>query len=176
VNDRIAALLLAGLALALPACGSTTGGNAEGTTVTDPIADEAAVDAVLDDFHAAASEADGDRYFGHFAPDGVFVGTDASERWTVDAFRAYAEPHFSKGKGWTYTTVERHVRLAPGGDTAWFDERLENASYGATRGSGVLRRIDGAWKIEQYVLSFPIPNDVARDVVERIRAHESGER
>ena len=55
-------------------------------------------------------------------------------------------------------------------------ERLENEAYGATRGSGVLRRIDGAWRIEQYVLSFPIPNNVAKDVVEQIRDHASRER
>lgn len=131
-----------------------------------------AVGAVLDDFHAAAAAADGDRYFAHFAPDGVFVGTDAAERWSVAAFRAYAEPHFAKGMGWTYRPVERHVAIAPGGDVAWFDERLVNDAYGETRGSGVLRCIDGRWRIEQYVLSFPIPNDVAKDVVERIRAHQ----
>ena len=135
-----------------------------------------AVGAVLDDFHAAAAAADGDRYFAHFAPDGVFVGTDATERWSVAAFRAYAEPHFAKGKGWTYRAVERHVQIAPGGDVAWFDERLVNDAYGETRGSGVLRRIDRRWRIEQYVLSFPIPNDVAKDVVERIRARQGSPR
>jgi len=135
-----------------------------------------AVGAVLDDFHAAAAAADGDRYFTHFSPDGVFVGTDATERWTVPEFRAYAEPHFAKGKGWTYHPVERHVQIAPDGDLAWFDERLVNEAYGETRGSGVLRRIDGHWRIEQYVLSFPIPNDVAQDIVERIRAHQGTNR
>src|SRR5688572_14940434 len=47
---------------------------------------------VLDDFHAAAAASDLDRYFGHFAARGVFLGTDASERWDVAAFRAYAAP------------------------------------------------------------------------------------
>ena len=136
----------------------------------DPTSQREAIDAVLDDFHAAASDADGDRYFAHFAPGGVFIGTDATERWTVDEFRAYAEPHFSEGKGWTYDVIERHVGFRPGGDTAWFDERLRNESYGETRGSGVVRMIEGSWRIEQYVLSFPIPNDVAKDVAEQIRA------
>src|SRR5271168_3840018 len=58
--------------------------------------------ATLDDFHAAAAAADEARYFGHFAADGVFLGTDATERWTVDAFRAYAKPHFDAGRGWAY--------------------------------------------------------------------------
>jgi hypothetical protein len=38
-----------------------------------------------------------------FAPDGIFIGTDATERWTVAEFKAYAKPHFDKGRGWTYT-------------------------------------------------------------------------
>jgi len=139
-----------------------------------PAAGAGGVEAVLYDFHAAAAEADGERYFGHFAEGGVFVGTDAAERWSVEAFRAYAEPHFSKGRGWTYTPVERHVRVGPAGRVAWFDERLENEAYGETRGSGVLRLVGGEWRIEQYVLSFPIPNEVAKDVVERIRAHGAG--
>src|SRR5688572_25567219 len=56
----------------------------------------------LDDFHDAAGRADEQRYFAHFAPEGVFLGTDGSERWDVAAFRAYAHPHFAAGRGWTY--------------------------------------------------------------------------
>ena len=41
------------------------------------------IGAVLDDWHQAASVADEARYFGHFAPNGVFMGTDATERWTA---------------------------------------------------------------------------------------------
>ena len=37
------------------------------------------VAAVLDDWHQAASVADEARYFGHFAPNGIFMGTDATE-------------------------------------------------------------------------------------------------
>ena len=85
-----------------------------------------AINKVLDDFHKAASEADGKRYFGHFSKNGVFIGTDARERWTVKEFKAYADPHFSKGKGWTYTSTKRNVDVSSDGKTAWFDEILEN--------------------------------------------------
>jgi ketosteroid isomerase-like protein len=129
-----------------------------------------AIARVLDDFHDAASKADGARYFAHLAPDAVFLGTDASERWTKDAFRAFAEPYFSKGKGWTYVPKDRHIDLAPGGAVAWFDEKLENAKYGECRGTGVLRHIDGAWRIAQYNLTIPIPNELSAKVVEMIRA------
>jgi hypothetical protein len=129
--------------------------------------------ATLDDFHAAAAAADGARYFGHFAADGVFLGTDATERWTVDAFRAYAKPHFDAGKGWTYRSLERHVGVDAGGAYAWFDERLENEKLGECRGSGVLRRESGVWKVVQYDLTIPIPNDLALDVAAQIRRQAS---
>lgn len=128
------------------------------------------VDAALDDFHDAASKADADRYFGHFSPGGVFIGTDPHERWTLAQFREYAAPYFSQGKGWTYTPRERNVTFSSGRDVAWFDEALENAKYGTCRGSGVLVRQDGRWRITQYNLSVPVPNELMGKVVEMIRA------
>ena len=136
-----------------------------------PMSDsQQAVASVLDDFHAAASAADFDRYFGHFAPEGVFLGTDATERWDVEAFKAFAKPYFDQGRGWTYTPVTRHVYVAPDGGSAWFDETLSNEGLGDCRGSGVLLRIGGDWKIAQYNLTIPIPNDLAGEFVARIRA------
>ncbi|GAB3260252.1 nuclear transport factor 2 family protein [Chitinimonas naiadis] len=133
-------------------------------------APEAVIDGVLDRFHQAAAEAQFDRYFGLFAPDGVFIGTDAGERWTVAQFKAYAKPHFDKGRGWTYKMVERHVDVSPDGSHAWFDELLDNTNLGRCRGSGVLRKIEGQWKIEQYHLTIPVPNELAEPVVKLIQA------
>lgn len=134
-----------------------------------PADSKARIDETLTRFHEAAAKADGKTYFGLFAPEGVFLGTDAGERWTVGEFRKYAEPHFSKGKGWTYVAKTRNIDLAPKGDTAWFDEILENANYGVCRGSGVLRLVDGQWKITQYHLTIPVPNSLADKVVKLIR-------
>jgi hypothetical protein len=125
--------------------------------------------ATLDAFHAAAAAADGAKYFGLFAADGVFLGTDATERWTVEQFRAYAMPHFEKGKGWKYVATERHVDVDGAGRYAWFDELLANEKLGPCRGSGVLRREGGAWRVVQYNLSIPIPNDLAYDVAAQIK-------
>jgi hypothetical protein len=111
----------------------------------------------LDDFHDAAAKADEARYFGHFAPDGVFLGTDATERWEVAAFRAYAHPYFAKGKAWSFRGARR--RIAVRGDTAWFEEDLDTANLGPARGSGVFVWRDGRWLMEQYVLSITVPND-----------------
>jgi ketosteroid isomerase-like protein len=125
---------------------------------------------VLDDFHAAAAVADEERYLGHLAPDAVFLGTDASERWTVEEFRAFVHPYFSKGRGWTYVATERHVMLAADGNLAWFDETLGNEKYGKLRGTGVLRKEEGRWKIVHYSMTFLVPNDVAPAVVDVIRS------
>ena len=123
---------------------------------------------LLDRFHLAASKADGKTYFDLFALDAVFIGTDDLERWTLAEFKKFAEPHFLQGKGWTYVAVTRHISLAADGAVAWFDEQLDNAILGRTRGSGVLVKIKDDWKVAQYVLSIPIPNDLAKQVVSLI--------
>ena len=127
------------------------------------------VSATLDALHEAASEAAFDRYFSLYADEAVFLGTDATERWTREEFMDYTKARFDTGTGWTYHMLERHIAIAPGGRTAWFDERLENANLGETRGSGVLVMEGGGWKIAQYNLTIPIPNEMAREVAERIR-------
>lgn len=147
--------------------GSLLSGVLVGCSTTSVIVTPAAT---LDALHAAASRADGPVYFALFTPDAVFIGTDASERWDLPAFRAYCEPYFAKGQGWTYVPTERHVVLGPAGDVAWFDERLQNEKYGEVRGSGALVLHDGRWLIAQYVLSMPVPNSLAADLVQRVRA------
>jgi hypothetical protein len=122
-------------------------------------ADRAAVERALDDFHDAAAHADEARYFDRIAPRGVFLGTDATERWEKEAFRAYAHPRFAAGKAWSFHAVERHVDFSDDGRTAWFDERLATEKLGPARGSGVLVKDGPAWKVAQYNLSIPIPNE-----------------
>jgi len=131
--------------------------------------DRAAIDAVLTDFHAAAAEPDPQRYFGHFTDDAIFFGTDPAERWTVEEFREYARPIHESGRGWTYHMRQRLIFMGPGGDTAWFDEIVESAHYGPCRGTGVLVKQDGGWKIAQYNLVIPVPNDYADQVVRATR-------
>ena len=120
----------------------------------------------LDSLHAAASRADGDTYFALFDPtSAVFLGTDATERWPIDAFRGYAGARFAAGDGWTYKVKERHVILHKEGTIATFDEALEHAKLGICRSTGTLLRSSGseedtpAWRVLQYSLSMPIPNE-----------------
>jgi hypothetical protein len=154
-----------GVLACLAACAPADADHAEATQ---------AVAAVLDALHQHAAAADEEAYFALFAPDGVFFGTDAGERWTVEQFRAYAHARFATGRGWTYVLRDgtRHVVFDPAGQVAWFDELLDNANYGLTRGTGVLRQVDGAWKIAQYHLTIPVPNALADSLVRMIRAHE----
>ncbi len=103
----------------------------------------------------------------------MFIGTDITERWSIDQFKAFAAPYFSKGQGWTYVPGERHVTILPGGRTARFDEILSNESYGTCRGTGVLVLTPDGWRISQYSLTIPIPNQLARDVVGQIKDLEA---
>ncbi len=128
---------------------------------------------VLTMLHEAAASADEGRYFSLYAPEAIFMGTDATERWTLDEFRDFAAPHFRGDSAWTYTTLKRSVTLAPSGDAAWFDETLTNERLGLCRGTGALRKIDGAWRITQYNLTIPVPNDLADEVVDKIREAKS---
>ncbi len=130
----------------------------------------ARVAAVLDDWHQAAAASNEPRYFQHFAADGVFMGTDATERWTVAEFRVWAKPYFDRKKAWSFKPRNRHVAFSPDGSIAWFDEMLDTPNLGVCRGSGVLVRQGGEWKISQYNLSIAIPNALADSVVKQIAA------
>ena len=136
---------------------------------------KAEVAAVLDALNIASAAADGPAYFALYTPDARFVGTDAGEHWSIAEFRAYAEPVFARGRGWSYRATERTITIAPIDCrcVAWFEEKLTNETYGRTRGSGVVRLTEDGWKIEQYVLSLPVPNDLASPIARIIGAYES---
>ena len=149
-----------GFSILMFACGSPAPTPRVQTT---DATNEKEISRVLDDWHDAAAHADEERYFAHFAPMGVFLGTDATERWTVPQFRAYAHPHFAKGKAWAFAATRREITFVNG--VAWFDEDLDTANLGPARGSGVLVRNEaGGWKIAQYNLSIPIPNERFKEV------------
>jgi len=156
-------ILLAGCAAGAPADRPATPAAPSPSAAAPPLdeaAERAAIARVLDDFHDAAAKADEGRYFGHFAEEGVFLGTDATERWDVEAFRRYAHPHFARGKAWSFRAVRRGIAIDRGGAVAWFDEDLATPNLGPARGSGVLvRRAPGGWKIAQYNLAITVPNE-----------------
>ncbi len=155
--------LMFGFGCAAPGAGTRSLDAATERALAADVAD------TLDALHHAAATADESVYFDLFAADAVFLGTDGTERWTIAEFRAYAEPYFQRDSAWVYRALDRRVTIDPGGGVAWFDERLWNDRLGETRGSGVLRRVGGAWKIQQYNLTMLIPNEHADAVARLIR-------
>lgn len=151
---------------------------APAATVAQDSTSLAAVNSTLDHLHEAASKADGSRYFSLFTDDAIYIGTDAGERWTLKQFRAFAEPYFNRGTGWTYKPRSRNIVIAdiPCRCIAWFDELLDSESYGTSRGTGVLVLTGKSWKISQYALTFPIPNDLAKGMTAEIRTYEAGKK
>ena len=76
----------------------------------------------------------------------------------------WAKPFFDKGKTWNFTSIDRHIYFNKDGNFAWFDELL-NTQMKICRGSGVLVKNDNDWKIEQYILSTTVPNNLLDSVI-----------
>jgi dienelactone hydrolase len=130
---------------------------------------EKEVGIMLDAWHDAAARADENAYFAHFADESsIFMGTDATERWTATEFRAWAKPYFDRRRAWSFKVVERHTYLSPDETTAWFDEVLDTPNMGPCRGSGVAVKRDDTWKIAHYNLTVPVPNAILDKVVEMV--------
>ena len=139
--------------------------------------DKELVNDVLDKLHYYASIADGENYFKLFDEISIFFGTDAKERWTKSEFEVYALDRFKDGIGWTYKPITRNVYFSKNKTIAWFDEELENKKYGFFRGTGVLEKKSDGWKIKQYNLLLPIPNDLLIDYSKEIQKYlENGKK
>ncbi len=134
--------------------------------------DKQDIDKVLNSFHQAAANAEAKSYFDLLSQDAIFLGTDATERWTKEEFKAFVVPYFSKGQGWLYTPTQRNISLIATEQVAFFDELLSSEGYGTCRGSGILIKTLQGWKISQYNLSIPMPNGVAKALVKQIKVFE----
>lgn len=132
-----------------------------GVPVTAQPADD--LHAFLDAWHRAAAEADEDVFFGSMAEDGIYLGTDASERWLRDEMAAWAKPYFENESAWAFTPHDRTFYFSEDSTYAWFEELLDTW-MGTCRGSGVLHHTPAlGWKIKQYNLAVAVPNDLIRD-------------
>lgn len=122
------------------------------------------INAMLDAFNVAAAKSDYEGYFNYFDKESTFIGTDATEVWTKKEFMVWAKPYFDKKRTWNFTSLKRNIYVREGGKLAWFDELLDTQMK-ICRGSGVVEKINGQWKVKQYVLSVTVPNDVVDKVV-----------
>lgn len=133
--------------------------------------EKTSIGTMLDGFNTAAAKADFDTYFNYFADESTFIGTDATEIWDKKAFMVWAKPYFDKKKTWNFKALKRNIYFSKDGKMAWFDELLDTQMK-ICRGSGVVEKINGAWKVKQYVLSVTVPNDVVDKVVSEKAAIE----
>ena len=127
----------------------------------------------LDALHHFASKADQKNYIDLFSKNAVFFGTDIEERWPIKSFNSYVKSRFDTGTGWTYKVNSRNVFISSDNKSAWFDELVENESYGIFRGTGVLIFENNKWKISQYNLLLPIPNDYLQKFANEIKKYYS---
>ncbi len=126
--------------------------------------EKTAVAKTLDEWHKAAAIANFDLYFSLMTTDGVFIGTDPTENWQNKDFKAFARPFFDKGKAWNFTAIQRNIYFSKDMKTAYFDELLDTQMK-ICRGSGILQKHKGLWKIAHYVLSIAIPNEKTDEIV-----------
>ncbi len=134
-------------------------------SVSAQMTEKQKINEVLDNWHLAAANADFDAYFGLMTKDAVFIGTDAMENWQNEEFKTFSKPYFDRGKAWSFTSVQRNVYLNEAKTFAWFDELLDTQMK-ICRGSGVLKKVNGQWKIAHYVLSIAVPNENVDELVQ----------
>jgi ketosteroid isomerase-like protein len=126
------------------------------------VQNEAMVRKVLNNWHQASATADAEAFFGAMTEYGVYLGTDASERWLRDELKEWSKFAFERDTAWAFTASKREVYFSENQRTAWFEEMLDT-QMGTCRASGVLVKVGSVWKIKHYDLSIMVPNDLAKD-------------
>ncbi|WP_083261278.1 nuclear transport factor 2 family protein [Crocinitomix algicola] len=117
-----------------------------------------ALDRLMDQWHHDVGIFDFDAYFDFMSEGFIFLGTDPSERWTKKEFMAFAKPYFDEKSTWLFTKNWRNWYFSDDHSIAWFEESLDTWME-ECRGSGVLKKINGEWKIVHYNLSVVIENE-----------------
>lgn len=129
------------------------------------------INTLIDGWHQAAGKADAKVFFGSMAEGCIYIGTDATERWTKTEFVAFAKPYFDKGKAWDFKPYDRDVHVTNDGKIAWFSELL-TTWMGTCRGSGTLEKTPEGWKIQQYHLSVTVPNEIIKNFISLVESYE----
>jgi hypothetical protein len=128
------------------------------------------IDTVMNRWHRAAAIADEDTFFGLMTENADYIGTDPSEHWKRDELRKWSEKYFARSSAWDFKPQKRSIYFTPNGQYAWFDELL-TTWMGDCRGSGVLVKTNEGWRIEQYVLSMAVLNDLTKDYIKSLNKY-----
>jgi len=126
------------------------------------VKDEKEINQFIDNWHLAASQANGKVFFESMGDQSIYLGTDATERWTKAEFVSFAKPYFDKGKAWDFKAYDRDLHVTKSGKIVWFSELL-TTWMGVCRGSGILEKTSDGWKIQQYHLSVTVPNEIIKN-------------
>ncbi|MDB5747218.1 MAG: hypothetical protein JWP72_2066 [Massilia sp.] len=129
------------------------------------------VNAFVDRWHADAAHSR-PAFFDKIARDGVYIGTDKTERWRRDEFKAWARPHFKRKSAWAFKPLRRNINFSEDQSIIWFDELLDT-QMGICQASGVIRRKGNRFEIVHYQLSMAIPNEVGSQVTRLIKDFEA---
>ncbi|NHZ93842.1 hypothetical protein F2P45_33310 [Massilia sp. CCM 8733] len=129
------------------------------------------INAFIDEWHDDAAHAR-PAYFDKMAKHGVYIGTDKTELWNRDEFKAWAKRFFDKGSAWSFKATRRNVYMSADKKFIWFDELLDT-QMGVCQASGVMRKTGTGFEIEHYQLSIAVPNPVADQVTKTIKDFEA---
>lgn len=126
------------------------------------------LDSMINLWHHAAAVADEVAFFGFMRKDGIYIGTDPTERWLRDELRTWSEKFFDRESAWKFTPVSRNISIGPGSHLAWFDEILDTW-MGPCRSTGILVKEESQWKLVHYHLSMAIPNDAVDSYLKMLK-------
>ena len=125
------------------------------------------VNQFMDSWHKAAATADEEVFFGSMTKDGVYLGTDKTEKWTRDEMAVWAKEYFERESAWSFTATSRDIYFSENGKVAWLNEKLDTW-MGVCKGTAVLELTNEGWKIALYDLSVTIDNDKIQKFIELI--------
>jgi hypothetical protein len=129
------------------------------------------INAFIDEWHDDAANARM-AYFDKIAPNGIYIGTDKTELWNREQFKAWAKRFFDRKSAWSFKATKRNVYMSPDKKIIWFDELLDT-QMGVCQASGVIRKTDTGFELEHYQLSIAVPNDVADKVTKIVKEHDA---
>ncbi len=127
------------------------------------------INSALNEWHGLAAVGD-TCYFDFFAEDGLYLGTDPKECWSLQEFKDFAIPYFRRGSAWNFKTKKRNVYVGQYGNYAWFDEELDTW-MGLCRGTGILEKQDDKWRLKHYSLTVLVPNSIIKDYIKLLNTN-----
>lgn len=156
-------VFFASILMLLLSCGHAPETTKNGSPPFSPEEEREKITTLLNNWHKAAGDASFEEYFEKMTENGIFIGTDPTENWETTEFKKWSKPYFDRDKAWSFCTLERNIYFSDDRNTGWFDELLDT-QMGICRGSGVIVKEEGSWKIKHYVLSIAIPNEKVPEV------------